>query len=176
MKKLLMLFCLILAPISVLGAGFSGDASVNITSDTASSAKNMALSEARRQIITEVLSNYAAPLRVKNLVATAKDSELQALVTTTGIENEKLSDTAYSADIKISLSEKSAREWLLANGIENTVGTQENVLSGTEYTVDISGGLSDWLGFRERLRASGQEKNTVIKRITGTTVYLTSYR
>ncbi|MBQ2005796.1 MAG: hypothetical protein II219_03230, partial [Alphaproteobacteria bacterium] len=44
---------------SAFGAnGMSGTASVNITSDTAATAKNIAISDARRQIIGDVLRQY----------------------------------------------------------------------------------------------------------------------
>mgnify|MGYP003623354640 CR=1 FL=1 len=59
-KNLIMFFALILVPmIGFAAPNMKGSAFVNITSDTANTAKNMAMSEARRQIITDIVSTYA---------------------------------------------------------------------------------------------------------------------
>ena len=59
-KKILVALCVVAAPVMAHAAiDLSGVASVNVTSDTAATAKDMAFDEARRQIITDVLGQYS---------------------------------------------------------------------------------------------------------------------
>ena len=60
--------------------GMSGTASVNITSDTAATAKNMAMSDARRQIIGDVLRQYTDNAQLAPVLKKASGSELTNLI------------------------------------------------------------------------------------------------
>ena len=58
MKKILFACCAVVFCAAAHASDLSGVASVNVTSDTAAAAKDMAFDEARRQIITDVLGQY----------------------------------------------------------------------------------------------------------------------
>ena len=92
---------------------------VNITSDTAANAKNIAFDEARRQIITDSLRQYADVNMLKTALDEAKSSELVGLIATSSIDGEQVSDTTYSADIKMTLDTNAVRQWLADKAVQN---------------------------------------------------------
>ena len=120
MKKYL--FALLgLVYISVANAtGLYGVANVNVTSDTANAAKNMAMTEARRQIITDVLGQYSDRGTLLPALQATDDAKLMGLIATTAIDGEQTSDTTYSANISMTLDLDAARQWLVENEIQNS--------------------------------------------------------
>lgn len=121
-----------------------GSASVNVTSDTAAAAKNMAFDEARRQIIVDVLRQYADVGALRGAVSGAKSSELTELITASSIDGEQLSDTTYSAKISMTVDADAARMWLGANGVQNWVpdGSQRDVFV---VNVQMSDAIANWM-------------------------------
>ncbi len=101
------------------GAQLSGSATVNVTSDTATVAKNMALDEARRQIITDALGQYANREQLRDAISNASASELTGLIASSGIDGERLSDTTYSANITMTVDRDAARRWLAERDVQN---------------------------------------------------------
>ena len=89
--------------VAAVAAELGGTASVNVTSDTAAAAKNMAFDEARRQIIVDALSPYSDTSALRAAVANEKSSGLTPLIASSGISGEKLSDTTYAAKITMTL-------------------------------------------------------------------------
>ena len=91
-------FCLFLTSVCWAGT-LSGTVSVNITSDTAATAKNMAFDEARRQIISDILSQYSNADQLNEVLKNSSSTDLTNLVASSSIDGEKQSDTTYSANI-----------------------------------------------------------------------------
>ena len=134
-------------------------ASVNVTSDTAATAKNMAISEARRQIVRDVLGQYADTGQLDALIQSTEDADLTNLIASSGIDNEQLSATTYSANITMTLERDAARSWLDAAGVMNWLGD----LSSTDMSVvviAVPGGLADWIAVSGVARNMGVELNT----------------
>ena len=121
-----------------------GSASVNVTSDTAAAAKNMAFDEARRQIIVDTLRQYADVGALRAAVSGAKSSELTELIATSSIDGEQLSDTTYSAKISMTVDADAARVWLGEMGVQNWVpdGTQRDVFV---VNVKMSDAVANWM-------------------------------
>lgn len=103
----------------------SGSVSLNITSDTAANAKDMAFEEARRQIISEALSQYANTEQLQQAIDSAASQDLVNLVASSGIEGEKLSDTTYSATISMVLDTGATKQWLTDNNVQNWLNDGE---------------------------------------------------
>lgn len=119
MLRLCVVFLGLFAVLPSWGIELRGVASVNVTSDTAVNAKNMAFDEARRQIITDSLRQYADVDSLKTAVQNAKDVDLMNLVAASSIDGEKQSDTTYSANITMMIDTDAARVWLGDNGVQN---------------------------------------------------------
>ena len=80
MLKRLLIGCVLCASV-MTGAGavtLQGSVPVNITSDTAANAKNIAFDEARRQIISDALQPYVDADALQNALKQAKGAESMA--------------------------------------------------------------------------------------------------
>lgn len=150
LKNILFALCC-MAACPALAVNLSGTASVNITSDTSATAKNMAMAEARRQIISDTLGQYANREQLNAALKNAKDSELTNLIASSGIDGEKLSDTTYSADITMTLDAVAAQKWMNENNIQNWMPTNTG---GDTFTVVITLGdkMSGWMELRRIAR------------------------
>lgn len=100
-------------------ADLRASATINITSDTAAAAKNIAMAEARRQIISDVLGQYAERSALGVAMGNADTATLTGLIASTEIDKEQTSDTTYSANITMVLDDVAARAWLVENGVQN---------------------------------------------------------
>lgn len=125
-------------------ANLGGVATVNVTSDTAATAKNMALASARRQIINEALSQYTLPDQLQSAISESKPSDLQNLIASTEISGEQQSDTTYSATISMTIDATAATNWLNANGVQNWL---PNSTSGDTFVViaTLSDPMANWI-------------------------------
>lgn len=153
-KFLIMGLCAIVVPMMAHGAELQSVASVNITSDTASTAKNMAFNEARRQIITDVLKQYANVEQLDELIKNSSDVQLTELITSSSVDGEQQSDTTYSANITMTVNRDLARNWLTENNVQNWLtdgGT------GDVFVVQavMSDRLAGWMELRRIARAEG---------------------
>lgn len=153
-KFLIMGLCAIVVPMMAHGAELQSVASVNITSDTASTAKNMAFNEARRQIITDVLKQYANVEQLDELIKYSSDAQLTELITSSSVDGEQQSDTTYSANITMTVNRDLARNWLTENNVQNWLtdgGT------GDVFVVQavMSDRLAGWMELRRIARAEG---------------------
>ncbi len=135
----------------------TGTASVNITSDTAAAAKNMAFDEARRQIIIDAVGQYANPEQLRGAVSDAAD--LVALIASSGIDGEKLSDTTYSANIKMTLDNAAIRKWLLEKNVQNWLPDENG---GAVFTIlaTLSDPVADWAELNRIARAERADLST----------------
>lgn len=130
----------------------SGVATVNITSDTANTAKTMAFDEARRQIIVDALGQYSNPEQLREVLANAASDDLTALVSTSAISGEKISNTTYSATISMTLDANAVRQWMNVNAVQNWLPDGN---SGDKFVVlaTLSNPLVDWIDLNHISRA-----------------------
>lgn len=174
MKKLLkstVIFCafLVFGVSAHAQVDLTGVASVNVTSDTASNAKLMAFNEARRQVATDVLSNYSETEKFNELMKTIDDASLAKLVSSTSIDSERLSTTTYSANIKISLALDASKRFLDENGVQNWLtGEDASDVDMKTVVITMNDGLRDWITLNHAIGA--QKINTQIKNISGNEV------
>ena len=145
----------------VSAAELVGSASVNVTSDTAATAKKMAFDEARRQIITEVLGQYADSEALHAQVVAEKASVLTNLIASSSISGERQSDTTYFANISMILNRQAAKKWLSDNGIQNWLIATEETGDKFLLVVDLKDRLSDWAQIRRAATDSGIDLDTV---------------
>lgn len=136
-----------------------GRAAVNVTSDTAATAKNMAFDEARRQIITDTLSQYSVVEQLRAAVHDAKSSDLTNLIASSSIDGEQQSDTTYSANITMSVNPDAARAWMTANNVQNWLGDG----TGGDMSVVLitaSDKVANWMELNRIARAEKIDFNT----------------
>ena len=136
-----------------------GSAFVNVTSDTAATAKNMAFDEARRQIVVETLSPYSDSSALRAAVAAEKSSMLTPLIASSGISGEKLSDTTYSAKITMTVNKVAAKRWLNEHNVQNWVNTEESVNETFPMIVMLNNKVDDWARVRRIAMTAGINLN-----------------
>lgn len=159
MKKILFACCAVVFCAAAHASNLSGVASVNVTSDTAAAAKDMAFDEARRQIITDVLGQYSIPDQLNDVVKNAKSADLMNLIAASSIDGEQQSDTTYSANISMTIDRDAARTWMTENNIQNWL-TDGN--AGDRFVVQIvmTDKLAGWMELRRIARDEGIDLST----------------
>ena len=159
MKKFLFACCAVVFCVAAHASDLSGVASVNVTSDTAAAAKDMAFDEARRQIITDVLGQYSIPDQLNDVVKNAKSADLMNLIAASSIDGEQQSDTTYSANISMTIDRDAARTWMTENNIQNWL-TDGN--AGDRFVVQIvmTDKLAGWMELRRIARDEGIDLST----------------
>lgn len=159
-KKILVALCVVAAPVMAHAAiDLSGVASVNVTSDTAATAKDMAFDEARRQIITDVLGQYSIPDQLAEVLKNSKSSDLTNLIASSSIDGEQQSDTTYSANITMTIDGDAARAWMTENNIQNWL-TDGKSGDRTVVQVVMSDKLAGWIELNAIARAEGIDLDT----------------
>ena len=167
MKKFLAVFLLLLCPAFAYGADLIGSASVNMTSDTSAAAKTMAINDARRQILIDKLGSYAMSDQLVPAIKDAQNSDLINLVSAVNIDNEKISDTAYSANITMTIDRGAARSWMIENNIQNWLNDGTSVDMFVAQVV-LNDAIVDWAEFNRVMR--GERVDITTKYISGKTV------
>ena len=160
MKKILSIAVLCLLPVFAMAAGLSGTAHVNMTSDTAATAKKMAFDDARRQIIVDVLSPYADAGALRTAVANEKNAVLTTLVESSGISGEKTSDTTYSANITMTVNRVAAKNWLDGNDVRNWLSTEEEADNKFTIVATLNDKFADWGQIRRAANGVGVDLET----------------
>ncbi len=153
-KSFLMgVFCLFLTSVCWAGT-LSGTVSVNITSDTAATAKNMAFDEARRQIISDILSQYSNADQLNEVLKNSSSTDLTNLVASSSIDGEKQSDTTYSANITMDIDRAVAKQWLTNNNVQNWLPDD---VSGDVFVVQVvmSDKVANWMELKQIARSEG---------------------
>ena len=136
---------------------------VNITSDTAANAKNIAFDEARRQIISDILRQYSIADQLLPEIKDSKSDELTNLITSSTIDGEQLSDTTYSANITMTINPDAAHMWLTKNNIQNWLNSDKD--ETVAVIINMSDGIANWM---ELQKISRDEKiNLATKYMTG---------
>ena len=157
--------CLLLLGVAfasdVFGAALSGNVSVNKTSDTAANAKVNALNSARREILSNVLSQYADKGALNELIKNASNDDLMNLVDSISVSNEQMSTNSYSANIAMNLDNDAVKKWLNANDVRNWVPLHE---SDEKFTVSmiVSNGIQDWAELKRIARENNVEIETQV--------------
>ena len=151
--------CLLMTLTTSFAVDLQGMMTVNVTSDTAANAKNKAFDQARRHIITDVLRQYADEGALISAVSDAKSSDLMPLIASSSIDGEQLSDTTYTANIKMTIDEDVARVWLSDNGIQNWLNGGASA-DAFVVQVDMTHGIADWVGLQRVARAKKIDLNT----------------
>ncbi len=153
--------------IPVLARDLTGVAAVNVTSDTAAAAKDIAFNRARRQIIVDVLRPYAVSDALQTAVVDAKSADLMNLISASSIDGEQLSDTTYSAKISMTVDAGAAQAWLDAAGVKNWLNNDAD--ADTQVLVFIlNNRLADWTDLQTHARAVGVDFAT--QNISGNSV------
>ena len=160
MRNLAFGFLLCLCAVSpALCIQLQGMASVNITSDTAANAKNIAFDEARRQIIADVLRQYVDADALEDALKNAKGSDLVGLIAASSIDGEQVSDTTYSANISMTVDLGGARGWLADNSVYNWL-PDEKSRELFVVNVKLSSPLNDWAELNRIVREEQIELGT----------------
>ncbi len=162
MKRIFGILCIgALLAVGANAAELVGSAFVNVTSDTAATAKNMAFDEARRQIIIETLSPYSDSSALRAAVSAEKSSMLTALIASSGISGEKLSDTTYSAKITMTVNKVAAKRWLNEHNVQNWVNIETGVDDVFPMIIVLNDKVDDWTRVRRIATTAGVDLNTV---------------
>lgn len=151
-----------MANLCCYGAGafeLRGTVPVNITSDTAAVAKNIAFTEATRQIVMDSLRQYTDYVSLLELVNNTPVADLSDLVTQTSIDGEMVSNTSYAANISMTLSIPATREWLVENNVPNWL-PDENKPDVFAVIVSMSNKLPNWAELNEIARREKIDINT----------------
>lgn len=161
----LLLGCFV--PLFANGAGLSGSINVHQTSDTAAKAKNKAMNDAVRQVLTNIVSKYSDTNAFNDLINNTKDEDLINFVTSSSVANEQISATTYSAKITMNLDNDAIKNWLTQNGVQNWIPVIE---SGEMFVISVvlPNGVIDWAELKRIAREDGIEIET--KTITGNNV------
>lgn len=141
------------------GATLSGSVFVNQTSDTAANAKINALNSARRQILTNVLSQYSDKNSLVELVKETSSEDLMNLILSSSVANEQMSSNGYSANITMNIDNDAVKKWLNGKGVQNWVPLAE---SDEKFTVSIivPNGVQDWAELKRIAREDNIEIET----------------
>lgn len=120
-----------------------GVANVSMTSDTAANAKNMAMDEARRQIISDVLRPYVNVDVFTDVLQGTKNADLVPLISGVNIDGEQVSDTMYSAKFTMVLDSNAVRNWLGVNNVQNWI-PDNNEQDMFVVHATLTDRLADW--------------------------------
>lgn len=161
-KNILRSLFIVMGAITVVGAHaaeLSGAASVNITSDTAAAAKDIAFDEARRQIISDALGQYANQEQLADIVSKSPVNDLTELIASSSVDGEQQSDTTYSATITMTINRDAARQWMNDNYIQNwlTDGRTGDVFVAH---IVMSDKLARWIELNDIVRENDIDMNT----------------
>lgn len=163
MKRIFCALCLF-ATSAASAADLRGNVSLNITSDTASAAKNIAMAEARRQIVSDVLGQYSDKDSLVTVLTSANDTTLNTLIASTAIDDELVSNTTYSATISMVLDSEVARAWLAENGIQNWLPNDDAANRFVVWT-EMSQPLAQWTELNDIARR--ENIDIAVKSING---------
>ena len=140
---------------------------VRMTSDTATTAKTMAINDARRQILIDKLGQYSMRDQLVSAVRDAKSVDLTNLISETSIDGEQISDTTYSANITMKIDKNAARKWMNENNIQNWL-SDGSVVNNFTLQITLSDPIADWINLKSIARA--ENVDLITKHISGNKV------
>ena len=154
---------IVLSLFCVVGASFGLELSATVpvtqTSDTAAKAKIVATDLARRQILYDILSQYAPREELNGLIYNTSDDDLTDLVSSTSVSNEQISSDTYSANITMVLDNYAVKKWLDEKGLRNWIPLEESKEKFTVVIV-VPNGLADWAELKRITRGAKVEIET----------------
>ena len=159
LSRLCLLLPLIILSLNSYGVGLTGSVAVNQTSDTAANAKINAVNSARRQILTNVLSQYSNKEALDELIQKTSSDDLMNLILSSSVSNEQMSANGYSAKITMNIDNDAAKKWLDSNSIQNWVPLAESDERFVVVMV-ISNGIQDWSELKRIARDDNIEIET----------------
>ena len=166
-KHFVAVFSFVLGMSGALAADMRGIIPVNITSDTATAAKNIAFDEARRQIISDSVRQYVDVVALQALMNNTKSSDLVGLISSISIDGEQTSNTTYSANVSMDLDVEAVRKWLNDNGVQNWIPDAQNQDMFTAV-IKMSDALQGWGEINQIARDNNIDLDT--QNIVGDTV------
>lgn len=143
----------------VVAAPLSGTVSVNKTSDTAANAKINAMNSARREILMNVVGQYANRDALNKLIQDASNDDLMNLIVSSSVASEQMSSTDYSAKITMNIDNDAVKKWLNSNGVQNWIPQNEG---DEKFSVSIvlPNGISDLAELKRVARDNNIEIDT----------------
>lgn len=148
---------LLLCPMLSAGAfaiPLSGTTHVDMDSETASAAKNMAVNQARREILKNILGRYANASQLQNALDNAKNDELMNLISSSTIDGEQSSNTAYSANVTMVIDVPVARAWLDEHNVQNWLMNDAVVEDKLTVLITMSDKVANWMTLQQAMRAN----------------------
>ncbi len=152
MKKIVLTFSLVMLPFAVNAVDLVGTVPVRMTSDTATTAKTMAINDARRQILIDKLKPYAISDQLVPAIRDAKSTDLTNLISEISIDGERISDTTYSANITMTVDKDAARKWMADNNVQNWLSDGGNTDVFT-MRITLRDPIADWAQLKSLARA-----------------------
>ena len=137
-----------------------GAATISQTSETAAKAKIEAMNIARRQILFDVLSNYAEIEGLTELLEKTPDEDLVGFVSAASVSNEHISSETYSATTTMDIDNDIVKKWLTLNEVKNWVPIAETTEMFSMFVV-LPNGISDWAELKRITAADNIDINTV---------------
>lgn len=165
MRNIGKIFAVMFTSVAMVGAAvaadLSGTTSVNVTSDTAADAKTIALNQARRQIVSQVLGQYADAAQVQVAVQNTKSSDLMNLISSSSIDGERQSDTTYTANVTMFIDTDAARKFLAENNVRNWLNDANDANGNSVMIlVSMSDRVANWMELKRIARSVGMDLNT----------------
>ena len=167
MKKILFALCGLVCFCAAGAADLVATVPVRMTSDTATTAKTMAINDARRQILIDKLGQYSMRDQLVSAVRDAKSVDLTNLISETSIDGEQISDTTYSANITMKIDKNAARKWMNENNIQNWL-SDGSVVNNFTLQITLSDPIADWINLKSIARA--ENVDLITKHISGNKV------
>lgn len=167
MKKILFALCGLVCFCAAGAADLVATVPVRMTSDTAATAKTMAINDARRQILIDKLGQYSMRDQLVSAVRDAKSVDLTNLISETSIDGEQISDTTYSANITMTIDKSAARKWMNENSIQNWLSDGSSTDNFT-LQITLSDPIADWINLKSIARA--ENVDLITKHISGNKV------
>lgn len=128
-KKILLsyFFCLIFVASSIASPLYSVVVSVDKTSDNVTNAKQLALKEAIRNGLNDVILSISTQETVDE-ISKLNDKQIEHFISGLQVLMEKSSDVRYIADLKIDINENILKEFIKENNLPIIISQTENAL------------------------------------------------
>jgi len=146
----------LLTPFAANSKEYKDTVYVTHTAETSADAKNIAIDDARRQILSKILSQYSNPEELSTLLQNTSNEDLANFINSSSISNEQSSKTVYSANVTMSIDNNSIKQWLNDNNVQNWLPTADTVATFT--TMMNVNNVYDWVEIKQI--AKGYELDT----------------
>ena len=174
MNKLLYYgMCFVFVTMAAMAVELTGTTHVNVTSDTATQAKNKAFNSARREVILRELRQYANPEQLEAALKNSSNEDLMNIISSSSLDSEKISDTSYSANISFVIDGDAAHSWMEKYSVQNWLPVTNAVVVQQVDVADVNANLlhpiSDWISLNAIARSVNVDIAT--KKMIGSSVF-----